>query len=104
MYEDYTMLTLKRLSGDSLQVLAVCLLSTLLSIAVPVKYKVTESTYDLLRTYQQDYIVTYHVNNRSCGFYSMLPQLSPASCKLFHVARSSAHVSSCVNLYLHGEK
>ena len=41
VYED---LTLKCLGGDSLQVLAVCVLSTLLSIAIPAKYKVTEST------------------------------------------------------------
>ena len=33
VYEDFRMLTLKRLSGDPLQVLAVSLLSTLLSIA-----------------------------------------------------------------------
>ena len=44
MYEDYKVLTLKCLSGNSLQVLAVCLLSTLFSIAIPAKYKVTEST------------------------------------------------------------
>ena len=44
VYEVFTMLTLKRLSGDALQVLAVYLLSTLLSIAIPAKYKVTEST------------------------------------------------------------
>ena len=42
--EDYTVLTLKHLSGDTLQVLAVCLLSTLLSIAIPAKYKVTKRT------------------------------------------------------------
>ena len=41
--EDYTVLTLKCLSGDTFQVLAVRLLSTLLSIAIPSKYKVTES-------------------------------------------------------------
>ena len=34
----------KRLSGDALQVLAVCLLSALFSIAIPTKHKVTEST------------------------------------------------------------
>ena len=44
MHEGFTMWMLKRLSGDALQVLAVYLLSTLLSIAIPVKYKVTEST------------------------------------------------------------
>ena len=44
VYEDFTMLTLKRLSGDPLQMLAVCLLSILLSIAIPAKYKVTQST------------------------------------------------------------
>ena len=44
VYEDYTVLMLKRHGGDALQVLAVCLLSTLLSIAIPAKYKVTEST------------------------------------------------------------
>ena len=36
-------LTLKCLSGDSLQVLAAYLLSTLFNIAIPAKYKVTES-------------------------------------------------------------
>ena len=35
---------LKYLGGDTLKVLAVCLLSTLLSIVIPAKYKVTEST------------------------------------------------------------
>ena len=45
MCEHYTVLTLKRLSGDSLQVLGVCLLiSTLFSTAIPAKYKVTENT------------------------------------------------------------
>ena len=44
VYEDYTVLMLKHLSGDFFQVLAVCLLSTLFSIAIPAKYKVTEST------------------------------------------------------------
>ena len=44
VYKDFTMLSLKHLSGDPLQVLAVYLLSTLLSIAIPAKYKVTEST------------------------------------------------------------
>ena len=34
---------LKCLSSDALQALAVCLLSTLLSIAIPAKYKVAES-------------------------------------------------------------
>ena len=49
MYEDHTVLTLKRLGGDALQMLAVCLLLTLLSIAIPAEYKVTESmTYSLL--------------------------------------------------------
>ena len=37
MYEDYTALTLKCLSGDSLQVLAICFLSTLFSITIPAK-------------------------------------------------------------------
>ena len=52
MYEDYTVLTLKRLGGDAwLQMLAVCLLSILLSIAIPAKYKVTESmTYSYVAT------------------------------------------------------
>ena len=60
-----TMLMLMRLSGDTLQVLAVYLLSTLLSIAIHAKYKVTESTTysSLLCTYQRDYIVTCHVDN-----------------------------------------
>ena len=39
-----TVLMLKCLSGDSLQVVAACLLSILFSIAIPVKYEVTEST------------------------------------------------------------
>ena len=47
MYEDFTMLTLKRFSGDTLQMLAVYLLLTLLSIAIPAKYKVTESSYNI---------------------------------------------------------
>ena len=34
----------------------------------------------------------------------MLPWISVALCELFHVARSNAHVSSRVNLYLQGEK
>ena len=42
MNEDYAVLMLKRLSGDALHVLAVCF--TLLSIAIPAKYKVAEST------------------------------------------------------------
>ena len=106
VYEDYTVLMLKRLSGNALQLLAVYLLSTLLSFAIPPKHKVTESaTYSLLlRAYQGDYTVTCSVSNRSRGLYSMLPQLSLASCKLFHVVKSSAHVSSHVNLYLHREK
>ena len=37
VYEAFTMLTLKCLSGNPLQVLVVCLLSTLLSIAIPAK-------------------------------------------------------------------
>ena len=45
VYKDFTMLSLKHLSGDPLQVLAVYLLSTLLSIAIPAKYKVTESRH-----------------------------------------------------------
>ena len=45
VYKDFTMLLLKHLSGDPLQVLAVHLLSTLLSIAIPAKYKVTESRH-----------------------------------------------------------
>ena len=78
MCENYTVLTLKRHSGNSLQVLAVCLLPTLFIIAIPAKYKITESmTYNqLLCTYQRDYIVTCHVSNRSCGLYRVLPQLS----------------------------
>ena len=97
---------LKYLGGDTLQVLAVCLLSTLLSIVIPAKYKVTESTTysQLLRAYQRNCIVTCRVSNRSCELYSMLPQLSIALYKLFHVARSSAHVLSRINLCLHGEK
>ena len=35
VYKGFTMLTLKRLSGDALQVLAIYLLSTLLSIVIP---------------------------------------------------------------------
>ena len=42
--EDYAVLTLKRHSGTSLQLLAACLLLTLFSIAIRAKYKVTEST------------------------------------------------------------
>ena len=106
MYYDYTYsVDIETSQWRFLQVRAVCLLSTLLSITIPTKYKVTESTtYSyLLRAYQRDNIVTYRVSNRSRGLYSMLPQLSLASCKLFHVARSSAHVSSHVNLYLHRE-
>ena len=93
---------LKHLSGDSLQLLVVCLLSTLFSIAISAKYKVTESmTYSkLLCTYQQDYIVTCHVSNLFRGLYSMLPRLSLALCRLIHMARSSAHISSHVNLDL----
>ena len=37
MYEDYTVLTLKCLIGDSLEVLAVCLLLTLFCIVIPAK-------------------------------------------------------------------
>ena len=116
MCENYTVLTLKRRNGDSFQVLAVCLLSTLFSIAILAKYKITESmTYSrcqtfqwhllynqLLCTYQRDYIVTCHVSNRSCGLYRMLPQLSLSLWKLFHLVKSSvSHISSRVNLYLH---
>ena len=49
--EDFTVLTLKRLSGDAFQVLAVCLLSTLLSIAILAKYKVTESSRHIVSYY-----------------------------------------------------
>ena len=48
MYEDYTVLTLKRFGGDALQVLALCLLS---SIAIPAKYKVLKV----------DHIVSYYL-------------------------------------------
>ena len=34
----------------------------------------------------------------------MLPRLSLASCKLFHVAGTCVHVSSRVHLYLLGKK
>ena len=44
MNVDYTVLMLMHLSGDSLQVLAACLLSSLFSIAIPAKYKVIENT------------------------------------------------------------
>ena len=42
VYEDYTVLALKRLSSDSLQVLAVYLLPTLLRIVIPATYKGTK--------------------------------------------------------------
>ena len=42
--KDYAVLMLKCLKGYSIQLLAACLLSTLLSIAIPAKYKVTKST------------------------------------------------------------
>ena len=45
MHEDYTVLSLKHLSGDSFRSwLYVCCQPQLLSIAIPAKYKVTEST------------------------------------------------------------
>ena len=43
VHGDYTVLTLKWLGGDSLQVLAAYLLSSLFGIPIPAKYKVTES-------------------------------------------------------------
>ena len=105
VYEDNIVLTLMSLHGDALQVQFGWLLSTLFSIAIPAKYKVTENTAHshLLRTYQRDYIVTCCVSNRFHGLYSKLPRVSLKSCKLFHVVRSSAYVLSCVNLYLHWE-
>ena len=87
MNKDYTVLTLKHLSGDSLQVLAACLLSILFSIAIPAKYKVTKyniASY-LPYTYKRDYIVTCGINNHSHGLYSMLPRLRLTSCKLHTV-------------------
>ena len=43
MNKDCTVLMLKHLTDNSLQVMAACLLLTLFSIALPAKYKVTES-------------------------------------------------------------
>ena len=57
------MLTLKHLGGDSLQVQAACLLSTFFSIAIPAKYKVTESTYDIVSYYALTNETTCCVSN-----------------------------------------
>ena len=88
---------LKDLSGDSLQVLPACLLSVLFSIAIPAKYKVTESTTYVvsyvLCTYQYDYIVTCHVSNHSRGVYRMLLCLSLASCINYRISHGKMSTS-----------
>ena len=105
MYEDYTVLTLGRWSISVVisfrYWLYVCCqpYPVLLYLQNTRQLKVRHSW---LCTYQRDYIVTCRVSNRSRGLYRMLPWLSLASCKLFHMARCPYFIT--YKLYLHGKK